>query len=333
MKKKHILFVYVNFSSFVKADFEILSEFANVSKYEFKIGRGIISTGIKLFRQLLFLTTNFWRYDSVYIWFADYHSLLPVLFARMSGKKSYVVIGGYEVARLKNLNYGALCSGLRAFFCVNSIKLSALNLTVSSYVDRKVKFLAPGSKRQLVHNCIDLTVLPDLNAAKADVILTVGFIENQRSFYLKGIETFIEVARILPDYQFFIIGLDQFKISDLLTELPGNLTILSWVPHSELPAYYQKSKFYCQLSRSESFGVSVAEAMYYGCMPIVTNEGGLPEVVGKAGYIVKRNPNDIAQLILNTPQILPELKQDLSNRVMTDFSRKKRGKSIQRLFT
>ena len=98
MKKKHILFVYVNFSSFVKADFEILSEFANVSKYEFKIGRGIISTGIKLFRQLLFLTTNFWRYDSVYIWFADYHSLLPVLFARMSGKKSYVVIGGYEVA-------------------------------------------------------------------------------------------------------------------------------------------------------------------------------------------------------------------------------------------
>jgi len=243
------------------------------------------------------------------------------------------VIGGYEVARLKNLNYGALCSGLRAFFCVNSIKLSALNLTVSSYVDRKVKFLAPGSKRQLVHNCIDLTVLPDLNAAKADVILTVGFIENQRSFYLKGIETFIEVARILPDYQFFIIGLDQFKISDLLTELPGNLTILSWVPHSELPAYYQKSKFYCQLSRSESFGVSVAEAMYYGCMPIVTNEGGLPEVVGKAGYIVKRNPNDIAQLILNTPQILPELKQDLSNRVMTDFSRKKRGKSIQRLFT
>jgi len=92
MQKKHILFVYVNFSPFVKADFEILSEFANVSKYEFKPGRGIISTGIKLLKQFLFLIINIWRFDTVFIWFADYHSLLPVLFALMFGKKSFVVI-------------------------------------------------------------------------------------------------------------------------------------------------------------------------------------------------------------------------------------------------
>ena len=118
MQKKHVLFVYVNFSPFVKADFEILSEFANVSKYEFKPGRGIISTGIKLLKQFLFLIINIWRFDTVFIWFADYHSLLPVLFALMFGKKSFVVIGGYEVARIKSLNYGALCSGLRAFFAL-----------------------------------------------------------------------------------------------------------------------------------------------------------------------------------------------------------------------
>ena len=332
MQKKHILFVYVNFSSFVKADFGILSEFANVSKYEFKPGKGIVSTVIKLLKQFLFLITNIWRYDSVFVWFADYHSLLPVLIARIFGKKSFVVIGGYEVARIKSLNYGALCSEIRAFFCVSSIKLSTLNLTVSGYVDRKVKYIAPGSKRQLVPNCIDLTDLPDLDTAKADVILTVGLIENQRTYYLKGIDTFIDVARKMPDYQFIIIGLDQSRVSGLLTDIPMNLTIMGRVSHSELPAFYKNSKFYCQLSRSESFGVSVAEAMYYGCVPIVTNEGGLPELTGRSGYIVKRNPEDIALLIRECSQILPEYKQALSNRVKSGYSRKKRAETIKGLF-
>jgi len=337
MQKKLILFVYVNFSSFVKADFGILSDFAKVSKYEFKPGKGIVSTAIKLLKQFLFLITNIWRYDSVFVWFADYHSFLPVLFARVLGKKSYVVIGGYEVARLKSLNYGALCSGIRAFFCISSIKLSTLNLTVSGYVDRKVKYLVPRSKRQLVHNCVDLTVLPDLDkaldTAKADVILTVGLIENQRSFYLKGIDTFIDVARKLPDYQFIIIGLDQSRVSGLLTDIPGNLTIMGRVSHSELPTFYKNSKFYCQLSRSESFGVSVAEAMYYGCVPIVTNEGGLPELTGRSGYIVKRNPEDIARLIRESSQILPKYKHELSSRVESVFSRKKRAETIKGLFS
>ena len=36
MHKKSVLFVYINFSSFVKADFDILSAYANVTKYQFK---------------------------------------------------------------------------------------------------------------------------------------------------------------------------------------------------------------------------------------------------------------------------------------------------------
>ena len=331
MQKKHILFVYVNFSSFVKADFEILSEFANVSKYEFKSGRGIMNTGIKLLKQFLFLMANIWRYDSVFIWFADYHSLLPVLFARLSGKKSFVVIGGYEVARIKDLNYGALCSGIRAFFCINSIKFSTLNLTVSNYIDRKVKYIAPCSRRQLVPNCVDLPASPNLNSAKEKLVLTVGLIENKRSFYLKGIDTFIELSNKLPDYQFIVIGLDRIRLSPLLLDIPGNLTILGRVAHAELPLWYQKSNFYCQLSRSESFGISVAEAMYYGCIPIVTNEGGLPEVVGESGYIVKRVPAEIAQLIKEAAQILPNLQREGSNRVLSCFSREKRQKSILKL--
>ena len=328
VKKPSILFVYVNYSSFVKADFEILSTFANVSKYHFKPGKGIISTGIKLIRQFFFLSINIWKYNSVFVWFADYHSLMPVLFSKLLGKKSYVVIGGYEVCRIKSLNYGALCSKVRGFFCVTSMQFCSLNLTVSRYIDRKVKYIAPQSQSILIPNCVDFDLLPFNISPKKNIILTVGIIDNSRSFFLKGIDTFIEVARNCKDYEFIIIGLDKKKINSLLSNLPHNITIFGRLPHDELPAYYQSSKFYFQLSRSESFGLSVAEAMLYGCIPIVTNEGGLPELVGDKGFIVKRIPNIICQLITENSLISHDLQIEVFNRIAFCFSRVKREEKL-----
>lgn len=37
--------------------------------------------------------------------------------------------------------------------------------------------------------------------------------------------------------------------------------------------------------------------MNFGCIPIVTNVGGLPELVGENGRIVKRNLNIMASVV------------------------------------
>jgi glycosyltransferase involved in cell wall biosynthesis len=331
MQKKRILFVYVNYSTFVKTDFEILSSLADVTKYQFTPGKGIVNTGYKLLKQFFYLAGNIWRFDAIFIWFSDFHSLLPILFTKISRKRSYLVIGGYEVARIKSLNYGALCSKIRGYFCITSIRLASLCLTVSNYVDRKVKYIAPGSKRQLVYNCVELKPMPDVIPSKENLVLTVGIIENRRSFYLKGIDTFIEVARNTPDYQFLIIGLDKNKLQLLLSDTPENLSILGRVPHSDLSSYYLRSKYYCQLSLSESFGVSVAEAMNHGCIPIVSNEGGLPEVVGDTGYIVKRDPVLISRLIKDDSQIDAGFRPDISARMSSFFSRDQRAEMIKKV--
>ena len=329
MQKKSILFVYVNFSSFVKTDYEILASFANVTKYQFKPGKGIARTGYRLFGQFLYLLINVWRYDSVFIWFSDFHSLIPVLFAKITGKRSYVVIGGYEVARIKSLNYGALCSKIRGFFCIATIKLATMNFTVSGYVDRKVKFIVPRSNRKMIYNCVDIQLISVLLTERDKLILTVGLVENERTFYLKGIDTFIELANHLPHYQFLIIGVDEKKLLRQLHSVPENLTILGRVPHDQLESYYLRSEYYCQLSRSESFGVSVAEAMYYGCIPVVTNEGGLPEVVGEKGYIVKRDPFYISNLISGITQINSDFREEISRRTIDLFNREKRAEKIR----
>lgn len=328
MQKQSILFVYVNYSSFVKADYEILSTFADVRKYQFQPGRGIIRTALKLIKQFFFLVINIWKYNSVFVWFADYHSLLPVVFAKLLGKKSYVVIGGYEVCRIKSLNYGALCSKFRGFFSVNSMQFCSLNLTVSKYIDRKVKCIAPKSQRILVPNCVGFDLLSFKFFTKENIILTVGIIENSRSFFLKGIDTFIDVARNCPDFKFIIIGLDKHKLSALLKNIPGNITILGRMTHDELPIYYKKSIYYLQLSRSESFGISVAEAMLYGCIPVVTNEGGLAELVGDKGFIVKRSMGNICQLITENSLISPQIQNEVFNRIAYCFSRAKREEKL-----
>ncbi len=297
VKSKSILFVYTGFSSFVKNDYLLLSSAHQLQKYHFSPVKGILKNILEILRQFFFLLIFGWKYDLFYCWFADYHSFLPVLFAKIFRKKSVVVIGGYDVCRIRKLNYGAFCSSFRGWFCAKSMRWASTILTVSYHVDRKAKAIAPFTKRTMIYNCVTLESSDETSTFKTDTILTVGLINNERTFYLKGIDTFIETARLLPGFRFEIVGINQSKLARKLGNLPLNITLYNKVKPEELSAFYLKAKIYCQLSRSESFGVSVAEAMTFGAFPIVTREGGMPEVVGSVGALVERDPHSIAKVI------------------------------------
>lgn len=294
---KKILFIYTNYSTFVKTDFEILSTENEVTKYQFKPVKGPTKTAIQVIKQLIFLLFNIWKFNTVFIWFADYHSFLPVFCAKIFRKRSFVVIGGYDVVKMPNLNYGVFTSKFRGYCAVYSMKNSTLNLAVSKNVERKVRWIAPESNVKLVYNCVNISDDKEINPEKEDLVLTVAFIDSERTFYLKGIDTFIEVAKLLPEIKFMIIGLDKNMSGQILKNLPKNLELVGRVNHSELQNYYKKAKIYCQFSRSESFGVSIVEAMYFGCVPVVTNAGGMPELVDNLGFVVKKEPEKIADLI------------------------------------
>ena len=103
------------------------------------------------------------------------------------------------------------------------------------------------------------------------------------------------MAETFPNIQFIHIGKWTDKhgrpsnkiINELKINAPDNVKFLGFVSNQNLKNSFQKSKIYLQLSRHEAFGVSVLEAMKYGCIPIVTNSFALPEVVGDNGFIVK----------------------------------------------
>ncbi|MCK3683750.1 glycosyltransferase family 4 protein [Maribellus sp. YY47] len=325
-RKKNILLVYNNFSTFVKTDFDILSAKFEVEKYQYKPVKGLYKNALEFIKQMFYLTVNIRKFDAVYIWFGDYHSFLPVLFAKVFRKKSFLVIGGYDVARIKHLKYGVFTSKLRGFFALYSMNNCTVNLTVSKYVERKVNWIAKKANTELIYNCVTLNkdIAKD-GIEKEDLTVTVGIIEKEQTFYIKGIDTFIEVARLLPEYKFLIVGLNWEKLAHLLKDLPANITIKGKVPHEELIAYYQRAKIYCQLSRSESFGVALAEAMYFGCSPIVTNVGGLPEVVNVYGFKTKRNISSIANTIDRTITNHDSKIESIATFIQTTYSIERRN--------
>ncbi len=328
---KKVLFIYTDFSSFVRQDYEILSSKFAVDQYRYILSKKLHIFIFQFIKQFIFLLFNAWRYDVFYIWFADYHALFPVVFAKLFRKKSFIVIGGYDAARIPSMKYGVFHTKTRGFFAHQSIKNSSLNLAVSTYILRKLNGIAPKANHVLLYNCVDFKECKS-EGIKQDAILTVASVSNNRTFILKGMDTFIEVAKAMPQYNFQMIGISGKQLLDAFGYLPRNLEILSFVPHQKLIGFYQNAKIYCQLSRMDSFALTVAEAMYFNCFPVVTNEGGMPEVVGDIGYVVKRDVDLIVSKIEQAINNFDSASTNPEEWVKANFSMQQRQKKLMEIF-
>jgi hypothetical protein len=192
-----------------------------LKKYQFKPVKGFLKTAVQFIKQKVFLLFNIWKFDSVFIWFADYHSFLPILFAKILQKKSFLVIGGYDVANIPELKYGSLSSPLRKKLTLFSIKNASLCIPVVENLEKKVKEIAPKAKTQTIYTGykFGLNEEKQLLKEREKMILTVSITNNRQRFLIKGLDRFRELAENLPDFQFCVIGVtDEAKL--LFNPLP-----------------------------------------------------------------------------------------------------------------
>lgn len=286
MHKQSILLVYVNYSTFVKADFEILSSFAKVTRYQFKPGKGIARTGIELVKELLFLAVQGFKYDTVFVWFGDYHSLLPVLFAKLFRKKSFVVIGGYDVSTLTEYGYGSFSNPIRAFFTRNTFKYVGRCFPVAEALRIKLLSINPEVKAETIATRFDPAKFSFYDGERIKRIITVSATENHQRLMVKGLDRFRELALILPDFDFIIIGATD-KVKSYFEPLPANLVLVPPQPFDQLTKYYREASFYAQLSRSEGLPNALCEAMLCGCIPVGTNVGDVQITIGDTGLTIE----------------------------------------------
>ncbi len=297
MQKQSVLFVYVNYSSFVKADFEILSSFADVSKYQFRPGKGIIRTGIELVKEFLFLVFNGFKYDTIFIWFGDYHSLLPILYAKLFRKKSCVIIGGYDVSTLTEYGYGAFSHPIRSFFTRKTFKYADICFPVAEALKNKLKLINPKVKAETLPTRVDAGSFYFSEYNRAKRIITVSGTESYQRLMVKGLDRFRILANHLPEFEFIIIGTTE-AVKVFFEPLPSNLSLVPPQPFDELYKYYQSASFYAQLSRSEGLPNALCEAMLCGCIAVGTDVGDIGITIGNSGMTLEDwNPEILAEFI------------------------------------
>ena len=281
--KRRILFIYKDFSQFVRKDYETLNRTCSVLKIRSPFGKSPISFFSAGFRQFICLFWYIWRCDIIYCWFADYHSFLPALFSKIAGKRFYLVLGGYDVTHIKDLNYGSFNRKFRGNCARYSMRHATLNLPVAQSLSEEATARAGAIRIKVLPTGYDPELyLPGMQ--KENLILTISLTSTFQRYMVKGLDRFVELAREMPDFQFVMIGMDE-SAKDLVESKPANLIILPPSEHPELLEWYGKARFYAQFSRSEGLPNSVCEAMLRNCIPVGLRTGGIPEAIGDAGII------------------------------------------------
>ena len=329
---KKILFIKISNSTFILKDEEILNRHFEVTSYFYGTEKGF-KAGISLIKQFFYLLLNTWKYDLIYIWFADYHSFFPALFSRLFNKKIMIVLGGFDVMKIPELNYGGHISGIRSRIIKASCRMSDQLIAVSDYAKTQAaKNISPQvvSKTEIIYNGIDTAFFKDLKKERQNKIIYVSAAQDERRARVKGIDKLLEVAKSLPDYEFLLVGVADGFLEKIFQDHPENIKTISFVSRDKLVALYNEYKIVLQLSVIESFGVSVVEAMACGCVPVVSDVGALKEIVRpEYGYLADRNHTDsIRGFILDAFKTYKEKSVSAQEIVIKNFSDEKRKKAI-----
>jgi glycosyltransferase involved in cell wall biosynthesis len=227
------------------------------------------------------------RNDVVFAWFG---SCSPVfIVAEALRKPSVLVGGGSDIVSLPEIGYGqSTTHKLWRFLMTLGFRLASQVLLFSDS-SRRVALQVPGicpAKLRTLYLGVDGTHFkPD--GAKQDMALTVSYI-TAMNMQRKGLRTFIDAARITPNISYHLAGkpVNEVVVKDILRDGPPNLTYMGYLDEKHLLNEYQRSKVYAQLSMHEGFGMALAEAMSCECIPVVTDCGAIPEVVGDTGIYV-----------------------------------------------
>jgi glycosyltransferase involved in cell wall biosynthesis len=228
-----------------------------------------------------------WRCDAIFGWFGS--SAPIVMMGAALGKPSVIIAGGSDVAYVPEIGYGLDPRQKVTYHLYTQGFRLARQVLLFSEASRRDFLRLPGvsaERSRTLYLGIDSDHFRPAGSKKRQV-LTVSYISSS-ALLRKGLLSFAEAARLCPDVPHRIAGMvvDEAARQKLAAAAPPNVEILGYLDDNQLLAEFQAASVYVQLSHHEGFGASLAEAMACGCIPVATERGSIPEVVGDTGYYV-----------------------------------------------
>lgn len=251
---------------------------------------------------------NYFKPDIVHAHYISSYGLLAFL----SGFRPYVLsVWGSDImvfpkrSLLHKFIIKLILKNARQVFATSKLMLEIVQKEFNKYESVRLPF---GIDTKLFQ--------PSKNSIKEEKFT---FIILKSHAFTYGIDIAIEAFTALKEkypkraMQFYIYG-DGAKTEEYKA-LAGNLLNRSIyfkgrIPSSQAPKALQQADVMINISRSESFGVSVLEASACGLAVIVSNRGGLPETVipnETALMLNELNVNECAEAMetyLNNPELV-----------------------------
>ncbi|MFW5847070.1 MAG: glycosyltransferase family 4 protein [Nanoarchaeota archaeon] len=152
-------------------------------------------------------------------------------------------------------------------------------------------------KTTFIHNGINLEIFNKSSSSPLGVLFVGRFSQH------KGIDILPKIIEDVLEkdtsYKFYLVSQGNFEIKanktiksqieKLQKRFPKRL---KWynepISHNKLAEVHKKASISIQPSTYEAFGNTVIEALATGKATIVSNVGGMPEIVGNAGVVVKK---------------------------------------------
>ncbi|MBQ3235619.1 MAG: glycosyltransferase [Clostridia bacterium] len=132
-----------------------------------------------------------------------------------------------------------------------------------------------------VYNWVDTSVFTP-NNSKNESFIVLGVSAKWKGGSSKYLD-FVELAKSLPDTKFVLVGKREGNI-----KFPPNVVFIDYVSSAlDMAKLYQSSGVYVHLSREDSYGKVITEALACGTPVIVYDATACPELVDKGcGYVV-----------------------------------------------
>lgn len=278
-KPLRIFFFSAYQATFVRQDLDILKRHFDVTEKFFpgaakKNFFYMVYSFVSIFLGVL-------KTDLTYAVFADLRAFFAVICCRLLQKKLIVQVGGYESAAIPEINYGGLLKKGQAKRFRYILRKADLILTYSEFSRQEV--LTAGKAGKIIALHLGIKQFPLPLSSSRNLVVTIGN-ATESKWKLKGLDTFAATSAAFPEIRFVIVGEFDITVKHKLLEIDPQLEFTGYLDNEKVKSILLETKVYCQLSRRESFGMALLEAMQCGAVPVVTKTGSLPEVAKDVGF-------------------------------------------------